>query len=115
MSIPIAESESSKLSEEKRRVERILNGSEEGILSSAYIESEDKSKLESATKSANSECKENLKVNKISKAIYAAAQMRDAPYTCFGRKFMRTVGIREHLQVAYERAVVLEHIKAFSK
>lgn len=115
MSIPIAGSESSELSEEKRRVERILDGSEEGILSSAYIESEDKSKLKSAVTSANSECREQLKVNLIGKAIYAAAQLRDAPYTCFGRKFMRTVGVRTHLQVAYDRAVILEHIKAFSE
>lgn len=101
------------LDEEQRRLKRIMSGSEEGIISAAYVKSEDESKLEQAVTSANQACKEDGKLAEINKAIYTAAMLRDAPYTCVGRKFLRVAGVRSKMFAMYMRGLVLCHVETF--
>ena len=112
MSIPIAESDVSKLEEEIKRITAIAKGETSGIISSRYTK-EDEDTLQEAISTMEEKYGDGLRsLPWISGVIYAIAQVRDAKYTCMGRKFMRTMSLNTRAKIVYNRALIFGSAEA---
>ena len=106
MGIPIASSDSEKLDKAIDILDSMVEGKAEGIVSDRFT-TKDLDELKKAAKQAEEGMEQDL-ASAQAKAAYAVAMLRDAPYTCVGRRFLRVAALNTRAKVVYNRQLVFE-------